>query len=168
MQEWISTQDSVKNMPLALWTRHSLFWLTVLQQQCRHSTPRSRQRLSSFQDNAQLWRHLNSVTPNLPALVTHMDSGQSSWPPYTTIKTSHLQCRFEMWIGPLVQSSCALIKEHWVKIHPEINTYSQCRNSSRAWYGSEERGWDLRQQKGWVYSYPLPTKLSVLHANGFI
>lgn len=54
-----------------------------------------------------------------------VDSGQSSWPPYAAIRASHLQCKLEMWIAPLVQSSCALTKDHWVKIHPETNTYSQ-------------------------------------------
>lgn len=55
-----------------------------------------------------------------PAPVTHSGQWQLGWPPCGTVNTSHLQCKLETQIAPLVQSSVYLSK-----IHPESNTYSQ-------------------------------------------
>lgn len=60
MQERISAQDAVKSTPLTHEQDIPWFWLVVPQQQRRHSTPRSRQRLRGL---SGLWAAVE--TPEL-------------------------------------------------------------------------------------------------------
>lgn len=125
MQEWTSAQDKVKTMPYNSWTGHSLFLAhcAAAAMQAQHSKVQAKAQglVRSMSSCGDTW------TLSLPTcqLITH--TGQ--WAVKSTSQWYSQDFPSTVWTWnmnwPPIQSSCVLIKEYWVKIHPETNTYSQ-------------------------------------------
>lgn len=118
-------------------------WVVILQQWCRYSTPSSSQRLRGLSGSRVSIETPELCHSNLRGLPTYRRQYTVKLISLGYNQTLQLQCKLETWIDHLAW--------RWVSLKYRVNTdtsldqhllQDKCRNSPRAWCGSEGRGWD--------------------------